>query len=122
MQHFTDTATGKAWAFDDDVQIVNEGNVHVFSTPAGVLLKTPVTLVPASAPVVDPAAEAWTQHQVAAAKQWAAARETAIHALMLGQTVPAAWVAHAQALHAILSAPAGTPGALPVPPAVPAGL
>lgn len=50
MQTFKDSATGKEWAFEDDVKVIDTNGVYSFETALGVPLNVPTTLQPYTPP------------------------------------------------------------------------
>lgn len=50
MQAFNDSATGKMWAFEDDVKVIDNNGVYSFETAQGVTLNVPKTLKPYTPP------------------------------------------------------------------------
>ncbi len=124
MQFFKDH-TGHLFAFEDDVQVSGEAGALEFKAAHGARLDVPATLTPADPPAVaapSAAQAAWQQHQGQAAQALRAAEHLALRCFMAGQAFPPAWQSYALALRAIVAAPSGVAAALPVSPALPAGV
>ena len=126
MQTFRDTATGKIWAFEDDVVARESAVGYSFYKASGAqLTQAPATLLPCVVPApttADEAAVAWQTYQTQARAAFAVAERVALRCVVLGLAFPAAWVAYAQALQAIVAASSGTVVSLPPAPALPAGV
>ncbi len=130
MQYFQDSATGKVWAFADNVVAKEVAGVYNFSVPAPGTLPAniPTTLQPTAGPAVQSPAQLWEVFQ-GQAKQALAddiTPDRIMEAVALGLNSftgadVVAWVNYRRELRAIVSAPTGTPGTLPVKPAYPAG-
>jgi len=124
MQFFKDPA-GRLFAFEDDVEVSGAPGALEFRAAHGALLDVPATLTPAEAPLMaapSVAQAAWQQHQGQAAQALRAAEHLALRCFMAGQAFPPAWQSYALALRAIVAAPSGVAAALPVSPALPAGV
>jgi hypothetical protein len=65
MQNFIDSVTGKAWAFEADVVVMDTNGVYSFKTAAGVPLNVPTTLVPGLPPAPSAAQIAAQMGQIA---------------------------------------------------------
>lgn len=129
MQNFIDSATGKAWAFDDDVVVAENDGTYSFSDSRGNELQVPATLQPYTPPqltaaemAAQQAAQAWAIYQGAAKDALDDSDVTILRCYENGVAVPAAWGAYRKALRVIVSAASGDPTApLPTKPAYPAG-
>ena len=126
MQTFKDAATGKIWAFEDDVVARESAAGYLFYKASGAqLTQAPVTLLPHVVPAptaADEAAAAWRTYRTQARAALAVADRVALRCVVLGLAFPAAWVAYAQALQTIVAASSGTVVSLPPAPALPTGV